>query len=197
LADRFELLRKRGRIPVLLIDDAQMMPPTSLIILLRLFERQVEGARLVSIVLFANEQIDLLLSTPQLQVMSPQAIQTIDLPVLSPEETKDFMRFVLRSEGLSDSFVLDEGKLARLHKETGGVPGALATKILNEIGQQGVKNSPFSMVTENSSYSAVFPFWLLWWCCCCFRGQSIHCLNPLQGREVVSDPLLQSRKPWS
>jgi septal ring-binding cell division protein DamX/type II secretory pathway predicted ATPase ExeA len=145
LADRFELLRKRGRIPVLLIDDAQRLPPTSLITLLRLFERQVEGARLVSIVLFANEQIDLLLTTPQLQVMSPQAIQAIDLPVLSLEEAKGFMLFLLKSEGLSDSFVLDEGKLARLYKESGGVPGLLATRILNDIGQRdGVKQSFFS-----------------------------------------------------
>ncbi|MCU7861027.1 MAG: ATP-binding protein, partial [Candidatus Thiodiazotropha sp. (ex Lucinoma kastoroae)] len=83
LVDRFEVLRKRGRIPVLLVDDAQMLPPTSLMTLLRLFERQVDGVRLVSIVLFADEQIDLLLSTPQLQVMSPQAIQVIDLPPMT------------------------------------------------------------------------------------------------------------------
>ena len=137
LADRFEVLRKRGRTPVLLVDDAQMLPPTSLITLLRLFERQVEGDRLVSIVLFADEQIDLLLSTPQLQVMTPQSIQAIDMPVLTRQEAVGFMGHLLKNEGLSENFALDETKLNRLHKETGGVPGPLASAILNEVGIQG------------------------------------------------------------
>ncbi|MCG7983330.1 MAG: AAA family ATPase [Candidatus Thiodiazotropha lotti] len=137
LADRFEVLRKRGRTPVLLVDDAQMLPPTSLMTLLRLFERQVEGDRLVSIVLFADEQIDLLLSTPQLQVMTPQSIQAIDMPVLTRQEANGFMGHLLKNEGLSDNFTLDETKLNRLYKETGGVPGPLASAILSEVGIQG------------------------------------------------------------
>ncbi|MET0027744.1 MAG: AAA family ATPase [Candidatus Thiodiazotropha sp.] len=137
LVARFEVMRKRGRIPVVLVDDAQMLPPTSLMTLLRLFERQLDGVRLVSIVLFANEQIDHLLATPQLQVMSPQAIQAIDMPVLTPRQAVDFMHFVLRGEGLSEHFALDDAKLARVYKETGGVPGPLASEILNDVGRKG------------------------------------------------------------
>ncbi|MET0067009.1 MAG: AAA family ATPase [Candidatus Thiodiazotropha sp.] len=137
LVARFEVMRKRGRIPVILVDDAQMLPPTSLMTLLRLFERQTDGVRLVSIVLFANEQIDHLLATPQLQVMSPQAIQAIDMPVLTPREAVDFMHFVLKGEGLSEHFALDDTKLARVYKETGGVPGLMASEILNDVGHKG------------------------------------------------------------
>ncbi len=137
LVARFEVMRKRGRIPVVLVDDAQMLPPTSLMTLLRLFERQLDGVRLVSIVLFANEQIDHLLATPQLQVMSPQVIQAIDMPVLTLRQAVDFMHFMLKGEGLSEHFALDDGKLARVYKETGGVPGLLATEILNDVGHKG------------------------------------------------------------
>ncbi|MCU7876473.1 MAG: AAA family ATPase [Candidatus Thiodiazotropha sp. (ex Lucinoma borealis)] len=137
LVDRFEMLRKRGRIPVLLVDDAQMLPPTSLMTLLRLFERQVDGVRLVSIVLFADEQIDLLLSTPQLQVMSPQAIQVIDLPPMTRQEATPFMFFLLNNEGLTEKLALDEVKLSRIYKETKGNPGLLATAILNAVGEDG------------------------------------------------------------
>ena len=55
LEERFKMLRNRGTVPVLLIDDAQELPPTSLITLLRLYERQAGGAPLVSLVLFAND----------------------------------------------------------------------------------------------------------------------------------------------
>ncbi|MEJ2460942.1 MAG: SPOR domain-containing protein [Candidatus Thiodiazotropha sp.] len=135
LIDRFETMRKRGSVPVLLIDDAQELPPTSLITLLRLYERQVDGAPLVSLVLFANEQIDMLLSTPQLQVMSPQSIQVIDLPPLTREEADSYMRFLLNVEGLDPQLALDASRLDRLYRDTKGAPGALASAILEAVGE--------------------------------------------------------------
>lgn len=137
LVERFGVLRKRGNVPVLLVDDVQSLPPTSLITLLRLYERQVDGAPLVSLVLFANEQIDMLLSTPQLQIMSPQAIQVIDLPPLTRDEARGFMIFLFRSEGLEERFMLDESKLSRIYRETQGVPGPLAKAILDAVGEEG------------------------------------------------------------
>lgn len=137
LEDRFEVLRNRGNVPVLLIDDAQELPPTSLITLLRLYERQAGGTPLVSLVLFANEQIDMLLSTPQLQMMSPKSIQVIDLPPLSREEADAFMHHLLRAEGLDQRLALDASRLSRLYRETGGAPGRLASAILEGIGESG------------------------------------------------------------
>ncbi len=137
LVDRFETLRKRGMVPVLLIDDAQKLPPTSLITLLRLYERQVGGAPLVSLVLFANEQIDMLLSTPQLQIMSPQSIQVIDLPPLTREEADAYMRYLLKSEGLASQLALDAGRMSRIYRETGGAPGPMGVKILEAFGEGG------------------------------------------------------------
>jgi DamX protein len=136
LVERFELLRSRGNVPVLLVDDVQALPPTSLITLLRLYERQVSGAPLVSLVLFADEQIDMLLSPPQLQIMSPQAIQAIDLPPLTREEANSFMSYLLRSEGLPERLRLDESKLNRIFRETHGIPGPLASAILNAVGEE-------------------------------------------------------------
>jgi DamX protein len=139
LIDRFEMLRKRGAIPVLLIDDAQELPPTSLITLLRLYERQVAGAPLLSLVLFANEQIDMLLSTPQLQIMSPHAIQVIDLPPLTREEADAYMHYLLKIEGLDQHLALDENRMNRLYRETRGAPGPLANAILQVVGESDGK----------------------------------------------------------
>jgi DamX protein len=137
LVERFEQMRKRGSIPVLLIDDAQRLPPTSLITLLRLYERQVGGGPLLSLVLFADEQIDMLLSTPQLQIMSPQSIQVIDLPPLTREEADSYMNYILRQEGLDLNLRLDAGRMNRLYRDTGGAPGPLGSAIRKEVGDSG------------------------------------------------------------
>jgi flagellar motor protein MotB len=107
----------------------------------------MDGVRLVSIVLFADEQIDLLLSTPQLQVMSPQAIQAIDLPMLTRQEAAAYMLFLLKSEGLSEKLALDEIKLNRLYRETKGNPGQLASAILNAVGEHHNGMTPDSYLS--------------------------------------------------
>ncbi len=137
LVERFEALRKRGTVPVLLIDDAEKLPPTSLITLLRLYERQVAGAPLLSLVLFANEQIDMLLSTPQLQIMSPQSIQVIDLPPLTREEADGYMSYLLKSEGLDPRLAIEPGRMNRIYRETGGAPGPMGVRILEAFGEGG------------------------------------------------------------
>jgi DamX protein len=120
-----------------LIDEAQQLPPSSLISLLRLYERQVGGGPLLSLVLFANEQIDMLLSTPQLQIMSPHAIQVIDLSPLTREEADSYMRYLLKQEGLEESLALDASHMNRIYRETKGAPGPLGNAILKEVGDQG------------------------------------------------------------
>lgn len=137
LVARFESMREKGLIPVILVDDAQLLPPTSLITLLRLYERQLAGESLVSVVLFADEQIDMLLSTPQLQIMSPQSIQVIDLPPLNREDATAYMHYLLQSEGLPADLELEEGRLTKLYREARGVAGPLRQAILSSISDTG------------------------------------------------------------
>jgi DamX protein len=141
-------MRDEGQVPVLLIDDAQLLPPAALITLLRLFERQREGEPLISIVLFADEQIDLLLATPQLRIMTPQAIQIIDLPSFNREDATSYMRFLLKLEGLPADIELDDAKLTRLYRETKGIPGPLAQAILGAIS--GGNTMPMRGISNRS-----------------------------------------------
>ncbi|RDH83455.1 MAG: hypothetical protein DIZ78_14350 [endosymbiont of Escarpia spicata] len=139
LIDHFEHLHQQGRVPVVLLDDAQLLPPASLITLLRLFEHQVEGISQVSIVLFANTQIDLLLATPQLQAMSHHALHVIDMPVMGFEAAKAFMGYLITAEGLPETLVLDDDLLGRIHRETQGRIGPLGESILEAISTRPVR----------------------------------------------------------
>ncbi len=140
LVDHFEHLHQQGRVPVVLLDDAQLLPPASLITLLRLFEHQVEGISQVSIVLFANTQIDLLLATPQLQAMSHHALHVIDMPVMGFDAAKAFMGYLIEAEGLPETLALDDGLLGRIHRETQGRIGPLGESILEAISTRPLRS---------------------------------------------------------
>ncbi|RRS34258.1 MAG: hypothetical protein OI74_05620 [Gammaproteobacteria bacterium (ex Lamellibrachia satsuma)] len=140
LIDHFEHLHQQGRVPVVLLDDAQLLPPASLITLLRLFEHQVEGISQVSIVLFANTQIDLLLATPQLQAMSHHALHIIDMPVMGFEAANAFMGYLIKAEGLPETLALDDDLLGRILRETQGRIGPLGESILEAISTRPLRS---------------------------------------------------------
>jgi DamX protein len=188
LVERFELLRNRGSIPVLLIDDAQELPPTSLITLLRLYERQVGGGPLVSLVLFANEQIDMLLSTPQLQIMSPQSIQVIDLPPLTREEAAAFMLHILKVEGLDQSLALDLSRLNRIYRDTQGAPGPLGSAILKEVGESNAGTKGTHLKISKPMVMAGIPVALLFLLLLVFQGPINRLFSPEP--ELTPAPLV-------
>ena len=161
LVERFGLMRERGHIPVLLVDDAQFLPPASLITLLRLYERQRAGEPLISLVLFADERIDVLLSTPQLQIMSPQAIQTIGLPLFNRQDTTIYMHYLLQVEGLPADLELEDARLTKLFRETKGNPGLLRQAILNAIGDEDKRSGSYTPKIIGASLLLLLIFGLL------------------------------------
>ena len=137
LTSCFEMMRNEGQVPVLLIDEAQQLPTSSLITLLRLFERHREGEPLVSIVLLADQQIDQLLAMPQLQIMAKDSLKIIDLPMLSREDATRYMYFLFKQEDLSPEIELNDLMLTRLYRESKGIPGPLGQAILDQISTGG------------------------------------------------------------
>jgi septal ring-binding cell division protein DamX len=61
------------------------------------------------------------------------------MPTMTRQEASAYMFFLIKSEGLSEKLALDEVKLNRLYRETGGNPGELATAILSAVGEGGDK----------------------------------------------------------
>lgn len=132
--------RATGLIPVLLVDDVQLLPTVSLIALLRLHEQRYQEIPLISLALFADERIDDLLALPQLRIMSPQSIRAIDLPRISEVDAAGYMQHVLLQEGLEPELGLEESLLVSLCRETKGIPGDLSKAILDEVGLRAVQN---------------------------------------------------------
>ncbi|MEJ2529897.1 MAG: AAA family ATPase [Gammaproteobacteria bacterium] len=102
LVSHFDDLRHDGLLPVIIVDDAHLLPEASIIVLLRLHERGEGGSPLAQILLFAQPEIDNILKTPQLRVMNLQSLQMLDMPVFTLEQTERFLEHIL-STGESKS----------------------------------------------------------------------------------------------
>ncbi len=116
----FENLNRRGRLPIIIVDDAHQLPIATIIMLLRLYERHPNDRLLVKIVLFAQPQIDLLLKSSQIQAMNLHMIQALELYPLSKDRMQHFIQFLIQRMDFADSFKISQSQLNGIYRTSGG-----------------------------------------------------------------------------
>ncbi|WP_275098177.1 AAA family ATPase [Sedimenticola hydrogenitrophicus] len=129
LLKRFDMLHAAGRLPVIVVDDAQLLPVATLIALFRLFERRPGSRALIRVVLFATPGIDAQFQTPQLQAMNLQSVQSLEMPLFDAAQAQAFIGFLLDIEGNPAGLSLAPGRIERIIRDAAGVPGALEERL--------------------------------------------------------------------
>jgi DamX protein len=133
LGQRFADLRREGSLPVIIIDDAHLLPEISIITLLQLYARLPEDSPMVRILLFAQPEIDSILESPQVQSMGPSVLQVLDMPLLKKEQTFAFIDHILAAADSSGSLRLSSAQSEKIHVESGGLPGKVEQLVLESM----------------------------------------------------------------
>lgn len=129
LLRRFELLSAAGRLPVIVIDDAHLLPVATIIAIFRLFERRPGNRALIRVVLFATPDIVRQFHTPQLQAMNLQSVQSLEMPLLDSDQSRSFVQFLLDLGDGSKHIKLGAGALNRLVRDAAGLPGLIEAQL--------------------------------------------------------------------
>ncbi len=145
LVRHFHDLRQDGFLPVIIVDDAHLLPEASIITLLRLHERGADDVPLAQILLFAEPEIDDLLKTPQLRVMNLKSLQLLDMPEFTLEQTGLYLEHILSSEELSSIKPLTDYQIEKIHDETGGSPGLIKQYAQGLIDSSDEPSSTFNL----------------------------------------------------
>ena len=123
VAAAFCKLRLQGRLPVVMVDDAEQLPISSLMALLRLHEQRAATTPACALILFAQPNIDRILTSHQLHAMGTARFVRLELPRLAHDETGEYVRHFLGMEGVEEELGFSPEQLAALHRESGGLPG--------------------------------------------------------------------------
>jgi len=129
---RFDDLYQNTRLPVILVDDAHLLPIASLAALLRLQTEVHGGAAGVRIVLFALPQIADLLHGREIRSLSMQPVQVLELQPLNHEQTGQLAEWVLQSIR-GGPVALNASEIVRIYRDSGGLPGKIIQQV-KEIG---------------------------------------------------------------
>jgi len=130
-----------GCIPVVLVDDAHLLPPSTLEALLGLYHAPpAEGVNL-RVLLFALPQIEDRIRASRFQAAARQTLQTLDLLPMNREQTEQMVEQILRAAGLSDPVNVTTAQLDRIFRESRGLPGEIGKQV-EALQHQGVTQRP-------------------------------------------------------
>ena len=145
--------RRRGRRGLLLIDEAQDLPPAAFDSLLDLSRPRDDEGQVLQTVLFGQAGLrDLLyghdLSRYRLNVVASHHLQALNL-----EETRRLIDHRLRQTGSAGEKVFAEDSMKMIHLQTGGIPGrvvALCRELMERAAAMGLRRVDGSVTQQLS-----------------------------------------------
>ena len=141
LMQRCGELVAEGFIPVVLVDDAHLLPPSTLEALLDLYHAPQGEAVNLRVLLFALPQIEDRIRASRFQAAAQQTLQALDLLPMNREQTEQMVEQMLRVAGLSDPVDVTTVQLDRVFRESKGLPGEIE-KCVEALQQQSAARRP-------------------------------------------------------
>jgi general secretion pathway protein A len=111
-----------GKHILLVVDEAQDLPPASLEELRMLANFQVQGRSIFQSFLLGQDELRQTLQRPGMEQLRQRTIASYHLDPLSSEDTRAYIEYRLKLVGWNDDPSLDQGVFDRIFELTEGVP---------------------------------------------------------------------------
>ena len=121
--NRFLLEQRRaGRRVLLIIDEAQNLPPQTLEEIRLLSNLETATSKLLQILLFGQPELDAKLESPELRQLRQRISVRWGLQALDAGETREYVRHRLRMASGGHGEIFSESALREVHRRSGGIP---------------------------------------------------------------------------
>jgi len=132
--------RRALLVPVVLVDDAHLLPADALLLLLRLAQPESEAPHL-RVALFCDSRMTRLLGSPQLHAFKDSLVHTVEMAPFTLEDTTRYLATHWAAVDPDSDPILDEGYVREVHVASEGIPGrikALVRTSLSDSATEGV-----------------------------------------------------------
>jgi type II secretory pathway predicted ATPase ExeA len=113
---------RTGQNTVLILDEAQNLDATTLEQVRLLSNFETPTGKLLQLLLVGQPELHTKLQRPELRQLRQRISLRCRLPVLTPEETRNYIRHRLQVAGAQDSNLFSDRAAAQVSKYTGGIP---------------------------------------------------------------------------
>lgn len=167
---RFVARRLKGRVPVVVVDDAHLLPPESVGLLLDLQRRRDQDWPCVRFLLFAQPELNALLESGAMRKAFPEGVDGVRIPPLGRRETDHFVESFLGADGRSGRFAMSAAQVEQVFRVSGGLPGRIEEETLQMLSegalgyrpQFGLPAIPLSLIAAGGILILILVGILLW-----------------------------------
>ncbi len=136
LRNQIAAARYNGQLPILLIDDAHMLPLATLKLIVEL-AMQGETLTRLRAVLLCEPQITSILVAPEFKIVHNTLIHTLDIPPFNPTQVRDYLQFRLKNTQYHFETLFNHQEIKRIHNLSEGVPGRINVLAQQTLLKQG------------------------------------------------------------
>lgn len=116
--------RRALLVPVVLVDDAHLLPADALLLLLQLAQPESDAPNL-RVALMCDARITRLLGSPQLHAFKDSLTHTVEMAPFTLEDTASYLARHWPAADEENSPILDERFIRDVHTAGGGIPGRI------------------------------------------------------------------------
>ncbi len=138
LRNHIAATRYNGQIPVLFVDDAHQLPLATLKFLIEL-NMQGKPPTRMRVVLFCEPQITSILAAPEFEMVQNTLIHTLDVPVFSDTQVRDYLQFRLHGTRYGNIHPFHSEIIKKIYDRSEGLAGKInmyAQQILQQFAEQ-------------------------------------------------------------
>lgn len=118
-------LHHQQKTPLLIIDDAHVLPQDALETLFNLAEAEASDGNLLRIILFSDPQIETMLQSPAIQGLRERVTHSMNIPPFDEEQTVACIRHRLNVAGLQGALPFSDRELHKIYRNSGGIPARI------------------------------------------------------------------------
>jgi len=133
LTERLVELAAQQRRVVLVVDEAQAMPPETLEALRLMTNLETESRKLLQVVLFGQPELNRTLAKQEFRQLRQRITFSQPLRALTEQESEAYIAHRLAIAGYKGIHLFDDGALQLLHYASGGIP-----RLLNIIAHKAL-----------------------------------------------------------
>ncbi len=115
-------LHHQQKVPVLVIDDAHVLPQDALETLFNLADAEASDGSLLRIILFSDPQIETMLQSPAIQGLRERVTHSMSIPAFDEEQTVGYIRHRLTTVGLQGALPFSDKELHKIFRNSSGIP---------------------------------------------------------------------------
>ncbi len=149
-------LHHKDKTPLLVIDDAHVLPQAALETLFNLADAEASDGNLLRIILFSDPQIETMLQSPAIRGLRERVTHSMEIPPLDEEQTVGYIRHRLHTAGLQGKLPYSDKELHKIFRNSDGIPARInecAHLILNgDKLDQAVKDFHTPKIKSHSKF---------------------------------------------